>query len=274
MGGQAACDQDRRQSAAAQDQHGRRPRRQVRPLGQFEGSRRNLRLRAVRQRRGDGQRRRPSRSSPSLRIAWSSRSPAATPSSSRSSRCCGCASAPCSLSVRRRVRGSGRSEMTRTRYTSAAVAQNPASSQCSGLSSTTKRPLNTSTTNQPIAIATVDCRCKSARLCVGSSWNATSITRYSIVIFQRRVNCDFQAIFVDRAIRILAELPLQLRVADQIGNEVQEHGSLPPVGWLGISRNAAGVPRNHGTPGPTRRSPGPGPRDHRPACLRAGCSRR
>ena len=44
MGGEAARDQDRRQSAAAQDQHGRGPWRQVGPLGEAARGRGDLRV--------------------------------------------------------------------------------------------------------------------------------------------------------------------------------------------------------------------------------------
>src|SRR3954452_20317064 len=46
MGREAARDQDRRQSPPAQDQHGRRPWRQIRPLGAAPRNRRSLCLRA------------------------------------------------------------------------------------------------------------------------------------------------------------------------------------------------------------------------------------
>ncbi len=44
VGGEAARHQDRRQHAAAQDQHGRRPWRQVRPLHRAGGGRRGIRV--------------------------------------------------------------------------------------------------------------------------------------------------------------------------------------------------------------------------------------
>ena len=81
MGGEAARDQDRPQPAAAQDQHGRRPRRQVGPVGEAARGRGDLRVHPDRDGQGEP---------PGLRDGADRAARSTSTSSATSTMRCGC----------------------------------------------------------------------------------------------------------------------------------------------------------------------------------------